>query len=100
MYEAIGWNTMEETVSMLSLQWLGHVARMPIWRIPKQALFGWIDEGMVQRIFSLGSKRNTIVSPSYGTRFSAGGTVKRSYDDPGVYRLAIEGSGPQPRHFF
>ena len=45
MYQALGWLTMGELVMKLSLQWLGHVGRMPLERVPKQAMFGWIDHG-------------------------------------------------------
>ena len=42
MYAAAKWPSIEETVMKLSMQWLGHVARMPTIRVPKQALFGWM----------------------------------------------------------
>eukprot|EP00959_Pyramimonas_sp_CCMP1952_P014292 302643-Pyramimonas_sp.AAC.1 len=39
--KAAGWEEVVDVVSRQSLAWLGHVARMPIERRPKQALFGW-----------------------------------------------------------
>eukprot|EP00959_Pyramimonas_sp_CCMP1952_P158531 3315883-Pyramimonas_sp.AAC.1 len=42
LYRSAQWRTMEDHLFRLSMQWLGHVARMPVWRRPKQALFGWI----------------------------------------------------------
>ena len=41
LYQAAGWNTMADTIRRLTLQWVGHVARMPTTRRPKQMLFGW-----------------------------------------------------------
>ena len=41
MYEAAGWESIEEMVQKASMWWLGHVPRMNIDRRPKQALFGW-----------------------------------------------------------
>ena len=41
LYKAAGWDTMKDVIRRLSLQWVGHVARMPIHRRPKQMLFGW-----------------------------------------------------------
>ena len=41
MYKASGWLTMEDTIRRLTLEWVGHVARMPTDRRPKQMLFGW-----------------------------------------------------------
>jgi hypothetical protein len=43
MVKAAQWRTVEDRISRLSLSWLGHVARMPVWRHPKQVLFGFIE---------------------------------------------------------
>jgi hypothetical protein len=42
MYRAVGWDRVVDVVMRQSLAWLGHVARMPISRHPKIALFGWV----------------------------------------------------------
>ena len=39
--KAAGWPTTKSMVMRASLTWLGHVARMPVHRRPKQMLFGW-----------------------------------------------------------
>ena len=44
MYKAVGWESMADVVRRLSLSWLGHVARMPIHRTPKIAIFGWLGD--------------------------------------------------------
>jgi hypothetical protein len=47
MYQASGWNTMADTVRRLTLDWVGHIARMPVTRRPKQMPFwlvGWSAE--------------------------------------------------------
>ena len=41
MYQASGWNTTADTMRRLTLEWVGHIARMPVSRLPKQMLFGW-----------------------------------------------------------
>jgi len=41
LYKAAGWNTMADTLRRLTLEWVGHIARMPTSRRPKQMLFGW-----------------------------------------------------------
>ena len=41
LYQASGWNTVTDTIRRLTLQWVGHIARMPLTRRPKQMLFGW-----------------------------------------------------------
>ena len=41
LYQAAGWSTMADTIRRLSMEWVGHVARMPTYRLPKQVLFGW-----------------------------------------------------------
>jgi hypothetical protein len=40
---AAGWETVTDMVMRQSLVWLGHVARMPIQRHPKVAMFGWVS---------------------------------------------------------
>lgn len=42
LFEAAGWDPAEIVLRRQCLLWLGHVARMPITRKAKQALFGWI----------------------------------------------------------
>ena len=41
----VQWDTFEVLLHRQVLRWVGHVARMPITRLPKIALFGW-PEGM------------------------------------------------------
>ena len=41
LYKALKWDSMEDTLCRHT-NWLGHVARMPIYRRPKQVIFGWI----------------------------------------------------------
>ena len=41
LYKAAKWMTFEDQAKRMTLQWIGHVARMPIMRRPKQMLFGW-----------------------------------------------------------
>ena len=41
LYQAAGWSTMADTIRRLSMEWVGHIARMPTHRLPKQVLFGW-----------------------------------------------------------
>jgi ribonuclease HI len=43
MYQASGWRTIRDILMKLSMEWTGHVARMPTFRHPKQVLFGWIE---------------------------------------------------------
>jgi hypothetical protein len=42
LYRAVGWDTVTDMVMKHTLVWVGHVARMPITRAPKVALFGWV----------------------------------------------------------
>eukprot|EP00974_Lingulodinium_polyedra_P117268 11162590-Lingulodinium_polyedra.AAC.1 len=42
VFAAIGWEDVVDLIRRQSLVWVGHVARMPVWRMPKQTLFGWI----------------------------------------------------------
>ena len=42
MYQASNWLSMSDLIMKLSMQWLGHVSRMPTFRLPKQAIFGWV----------------------------------------------------------
>ena len=37
----VHWDTFEHLLHRNVLRWVGHVARMPISRLPKIALFGW-----------------------------------------------------------
>ena len=41
----VHWDTFEHLLQRQVLRWVGHIARMPISRLPKIALFGW-PEGM------------------------------------------------------
>ena len=42
LYKAAGWEQMKDVIHRQTMVWVGHVARMPTHRLPKQALFGWI----------------------------------------------------------
>ena len=44
MYKAARWDTVEDLMCRHTMQWVGHVARMPTWRRPKQILFGWMTD--------------------------------------------------------
>ena len=44
MYRAVRWETVEDLICRHTMFWLGHVARMPVWRRPKQVMFGWVAE--------------------------------------------------------
>ena len=41
MYESAGWESMNDHIRRATLLWVGHVSRMPLYRRPKQAFFGW-----------------------------------------------------------
>ena len=42
LYQATNWDTKEDVLCRRTLQWLGHVAQMPLCRRPKQIMFEWI----------------------------------------------------------
>eukprot|EP00974_Lingulodinium_polyedra_P091004 8824472-Lingulodinium_polyedra.AAC.1 len=42
VYAATGWEDVVDLIHRQTLVWLGHVARMPVSRLPKRALFGWV----------------------------------------------------------
>ena len=46
MYQAAGWESVTDHIRRATLVWIGHVARMPTYRRPKQALFGWWADKM------------------------------------------------------
>ena len=46
MYAAAGWEQVGDNIRRATLQWIGHVACMPTYRRPKQALFGWWADKM------------------------------------------------------
>eukprot|EP00969_Alexandrium_andersonii_P057047 2517064-Alexandrium_andersonii.AAC.1 len=33
---------MQDVIHRHTLVWMGHVARMPVHRLPKQVMFGWV----------------------------------------------------------
>ena len=39
--QLVHWDSFEHLLHRQVLRWVGHVARMPITRLPKIALFGW-----------------------------------------------------------
>ena len=46
LHAAAQWPFIEDVIMEQSLRWLGHIARMPITRLPKIALFGtWLQAG-------------------------------------------------------
>ena len=61
MYQASQWDTMEDLVCRHTMQWLGHVARMPVWRRPKQIVFGWMTDMVTHK----GTRGGTTVNTWY-----------------------------------
>eukprot|EP00969_Alexandrium_andersonii_P238343 10519989-Alexandrium_andersonii.AAC.1 len=41
-YAAAGWESTRDLIEWQTMVWAGHVARMPLHRLPKQVLLGWV----------------------------------------------------------
>ena len=40
-YRAAGWDSISDTTRRITPHWVGHIARMPVTRVPQQMLLGW-----------------------------------------------------------
>ena len=90
LYRAAGWEAMQDVIHRQTLVWLGHVARMPISRLPKQVLVGWVG-GQLGRQAGAG-----ILHPRFaqdvveGAGFSLMDWFRRAQDRKG-WRRAVRG---------